>query len=36
MREIKFRADAAIFVMAYFFLKMGDEAKTENNRKETH
>jgi len=28
--------DAAIFVMAYSFLKMGGEAKTENNRKETH
>ncbi len=31
--EIK---DAAIFVMAYSFLKMGGEAKTGNNRKETH
>ena len=28
--------DAAIFVMTYSFLKMGGEAKTENNRKETH
>lgn len=28
--------DAAIFVMAYSFLKMGGETKTGNNQKETH